>query len=217
MSRAAAAPLSAPLAGPLAAAALLDRARVGGHLRALRKARGLTLKRLSERSGVALSTLSKMELGEVSVSYEKLAAAARALAVDVAQLFDDRAGAAAGAMAAAGAAAAAPAVVQTRPEDAPRYDSEHYRYHVLASDYPGKRITPLLGTVLARRRDEFPDFIRHAGQEFVIVLSGRLRIEFENGHRIELARHQSAYFDSGIGHVYLSLGRTQARVLVAMA
>lgn len=64
----------------------LDRAVVGQRLRQVRKARQMTLKQLSEASGVPLSTLSKMELAQVSVSYEKLAAAARALNVDIAQI-----------------------------------------------------------------------------------------------------------------------------------
>ncbi|MGK9518070.1 helix-turn-helix transcriptional regulator, partial [Salmonella enterica subsp. enterica] len=64
---------------------LIDRAQVGARLRVIRKHQKLTLKQLSERSGVALSTLSKMELAQVSVSYEKLAAAARALNIDIAQ------------------------------------------------------------------------------------------------------------------------------------
>ena len=67
---------------------------MGERLRAIRKAQRLTLKALSARSGVALSTLSKIELGQISVSYEKLAAVARALDVDIAALFDPRAGAA---------------------------------------------------------------------------------------------------------------------------
>ncbi|BCQ59264.1 hypothetical protein PBOI14_10140 [Pseudomonas sp. Boi14] len=69
---------------------LIDRTQVGARLRTIRKNQKLTLKQLSERSGVALSTLSKMELAQVSVSYEKLAAAARALGVDIAQLFTPR-------------------------------------------------------------------------------------------------------------------------------
>lgn len=69
-----------------AALPLLDRAVVGQRLRQVRKARQMTLKQLSEASGVPLSTLSKMELAQVSVSYEKLAAA-RHLNVDIAQLF----------------------------------------------------------------------------------------------------------------------------------
>lgn len=67
----------------------------------------LTLKQLSERSGVALS---KMELAQVSVSYEKLAAAARALGVDIAQLFTQ---------ALASSAQVQPIVVSTAIADAP--------------------------------------------------------------------------------------------------
>lgn len=43
---------------------LLDRAAVGRRLRQVRKARQLTLKQLSEASGVPVSTLSKMELAK---------------------------------------------------------------------------------------------------------------------------------------------------------
>jgi mannose-6-phosphate isomerase-like protein (cupin superfamily) len=51
----------------------------------------------------------------------------------------------------------------------------------------------------------------------VTVLSGRVRIEFETGETVEVGRHESAYFDSGVGHIYLSLGRTDAQVLVVMS
>jgi transcriptional regulator with XRE-family HTH domain len=191
-------------------AAPLDRERMGARLRALRKSRRLTLKALSALSRVALSTLSKMELGQISVSYEKLAAVARALEVDLAALFDP-----------AGDASdstrrARPLVVRSTLAAAPRYDSPQYRYRLLAGDFPAKRMQPMHGTIVARRLDEFPDFVHHAGQEFLTVLSGRVRICFENGESIELGRGDSAYFDSGVGHVYLSIGRTEAQVMVVM-
>lgn len=201
---------SARPAVPAAAAAPeADRVRLGLSLREHRKARRLTLKDLSARSGVALSTLSKMELGQISVSYEKLAAVARALALDVGQLFDARA--------AAAPATPAPSVVWTSADTAPAYSSGNYDYRMLATDFPAKRMTPLYGRIVARERGQFPDFIRHPGQEFVMVKSGRVRIHFETGELIELGRHESAYFDSGIGHIYLSLGRTDAQVLVVMS
>lgn len=192
-----------------AAAPEADRVQLGLRLREHRKARRLTLKDLSGRSGVALSTLSKMELGQISVSYEKLAAVARALALDVGQLFDVRALAPAG--------AAAPSVVWSSADTAPAYSSGNYDYRMLATDFPGKRMTPLHGRIVARERGQFPDFIHHPGQEFVMVLSGRVRIEFETGEVIEVGRHESAYFDSGIGHIYISLGRADAQVLVVMS
>ena len=188
-----------------------DRVRMGERLRGIRKAQRLTLKTLSTRSGVALSTLSKIELGQISVSYEKLAAVARALDVDIGRLFDARAGAA------SGAAAKGQVVVRSTLAAAPRYDAENYDYRMLAIDFAGKRMTPLHGIIVARALSEFPDFIRHPGQEFVMVLSGSVRIHFETGEAIDLKRQESAYFDSGVGHAYLSTGRSDAQVLVVMS
>lgn len=189
--------------------ATLDRERMGERLRAIRKSHRLTLKALSARSQVALSTLSKMELGQISVSYEKFAAVARALGVDLAALFDPAGDAVAGLR-------ARPVVVRSTLAAAPRYDSPQYRYRLLAGDFPVKRMQPMHGSIVARRLDEFPDYVRHPGQEFLTVLSGRVRICFESGESIELGRWDSAYFDSGVGHVYLSVGRTDAQVMVVM-
>jgi mannose-6-phosphate isomerase-like protein (cupin superfamily) len=50
-----------------------------------------------------------------------------------------------------------------------------------------------------------------------MVLSGSVRIAFESGESIALKRHETAYFDSGVGHVYLSTGRGPAEVVVVMA
>jgi len=184
-----------------------DRREMGARLRAIRRQHRLTLKALSARSGVALSTLSKMELGQIAVSYEKFAAVARALAVDIAQLFDARA---------AAPSAPAPTFVHATIAGAPGYDTGRYDYRLLAADYPARQMTPMHGRISARRRDEFAEFIHHAGQEFVTVLAGSVRIEFETGEAVVLKRHESAYFDSGVGHVYLSTGRGDAEVLVVM-
>jgi len=192
-----------------AAAAMPDRERVGERLRAIRKEQRLTLKALSERSGVALSTLSKIELGQISVSYEKFAAVARALNVDIAALFDPR-------TRSAPAAGKGPVVVRSTLSAAPGYDADNYDYRMLATEFPAKRMTPLHGTIVARQLAQFPDYIRHPGQEFVMVLSGRVRIHFETGEAIELARQESAYFDSGVGHVYLSTSKADAQVVVVM-
>lgn len=188
--------------------AVPDRVSVGARLREMRKARQLTLKDLSKRSGVALSTLSKMELGQVSASYEKLAAVARALAVEVGQLFGAREAAAAG---------DGPIAVRSTLADAPRYDTDNYDLRMLATVFPGKRMTPAWGRIDARTVDEFPDYVRHGGQEFVMVLSGSVKIAFETGEAIRLKRHETAYFDSGVGHVYLSTGRSPAEIVVVMS
>lgn len=194
-----------------AAQALPDRERVGARLREIRKQRRLTLKALSANSGVALSTLSKMELGQVSASYEKLAAVARALSVDIAQLFG------AGGTELSPDDADAPLAVRSVLASAPRYDTENYDLRMLATAFPAKRMTPAWGRIDARSLTEFNDFVRHPGQEFVMVLSGSVRIRFETGESIALKRMESAYFDSGVGHVYLSTSKQPAQLVVVMS
>ncbi|MFK0346982.1 helix-turn-helix domain-containing protein [Pseudomonas asiatica] len=192
-----------------AALPLLDRAVVGQRLRQVRKARQMTLKQLSEASGVPLSTLSKMELAQVSVSYEKLAAAARALNVDIAQLLR------------ASGTVTAPAPVTVVVDSLPAaagYSTGTYDYHPIAGDFPERRMTPAYARIIARERGQFDDFIRHPGQEFALVLSGRVRIEFETGEAVSIGTQETAYFDSQVGHIYLSESDdgADAHVMVVM-
>ncbi|EKT4460957.1 TPA: XRE family transcriptional regulator [Pseudomonas putida] len=192
-----------------AALPLLDRTVVGQRLRQVRKARQMTLKQLSEASGVPVSTLSKMELAQVSVSYEKLAAAARALNVDIAQLFR------------AGGTVTTPVPVTVVVDSLPAaagYSTGTYDYHPIAGDFPERRMTPAYARIIARERGQFDDFIRHPGQEFALVLSGRVRIEFETGEAVSIGPQETAYFDSQVGHIYLSESEDggDAHVMVVM-
>lgn len=191
-----------------AALPLLDRAVVGQRLRQVRKARQMTLKQLSEASGVPLSTLSKMELAQVSVSYES-SPAARALNVDIAQLFRS------------GATVNAPVPVTVVVDSLPAaagYSTGTYDYHPIAGDFPERRMTPAYARIIARERGQFDDFIRHPGQEFALVLSGRVRIEFETGEAVSIGPQETAYFDSQVGHIYLSESEDggDAHVMVVM-
>lgn len=199
-----------PSASSTQAHPLIDRDQVGARLRAIRKAQKLTLKQLSERSGVALSTLSKMELAQVSVSYEKLAAAARALSVDIAQLFRP---------ATMALDSTQPTVVSTAIDTAAGYSTGNYDYHPMAGDFPGRSMTPMYARIFARELTQFDDYIRHPGQEFALVLSGRVRIQFETGESISIGCRETAYFNSSIGHIYLALGDdgAEAEVMVVMS
>lgn len=187
-----------------AAPPLAGNAEVGARLRRIRKTRGLTLKQLSEASGLALSTLSKAELGQIALSYAKFARLAHALDVDMARLFvgDGQ------------AAPLRPVVLKNDLKDVQHYATSSYDYSLIFGEYPGKRMKPMVATIESRDLSAFEDYIRHAGQEFAIVLSGKVRIQFESGDSVDLSRHETAYFDSGVGHVYLSLSRKPAQVLV---
>jgi mannose-6-phosphate isomerase-like protein (cupin superfamily)/lambda repressor-like predicted transcriptional regulator len=182
----------------------IDHEVVGARLRAARKARGLTLAELSMQSGVAISTISKAERADIALTYDKFAALAHALQLDFADIFGQRGEAPAEPMTPAFTAAGTQVV----------YDTPNYEYGLLAHDLTGKRMVPILSHIRARELADFPDFIRHAGEEFVFLLSGSLRLHFENGSEFTLAPGDSLYFDSSVGHIYLSVGEQDAQVLV---
>jgi len=181
---------------------------MGRRLRAERKHRQLTLRQVAERSGVSLPTLSKMELGQVSISYEKFVAVARALGIDMAQFFEPDV---------ANSQQAAPTFTHTVLDQAPTYTSDHYDHVMLAAEFPHKKMTPVYSRIQTRDLSEFRQYNRHAGQEFLIVLSGTLQVCFETGETVTLNASESLYFDSSIGHLYLTSGAQDAQILMVMS
>jgi transcriptional regulator with XRE-family HTH domain len=193
-------------AGAAPSSSPVGKQEVGAKLRKERKQRGMTLQQLAERSGLAVSTISKAERGAMALSYEKMLKLGAALDIDMTRLFM-------GTDAAVPPAGSRPTVVKDCFDDVQRYETDQYVYSVLCGAYPDKKMQPLMAVINAREATDFAETIRHPGQEFVIVLSGRVRILFENGETLELGRHEAAYFDSGIGHVYVSLSKQPAQVV----
>ena len=62
-------------------------ANPGRALKALRIKRRWTLAKVSERTGLPVSTLSKIENGRTSLSYDKLARISKGLEIDIGALF----------------------------------------------------------------------------------------------------------------------------------
>lgn len=182
----------------------LDHKLVGGHLRQARKARGLTLAELSERSGIAVSTISKAERGDIALTYDKFAALAHSLELEFDAIFGRRRKPAAGAMKPSFTAAGKQHV----------YDTPNYEYGMLANNLTGKRMMPMRAHIHARAVADFPEYIRHSGEEFVFLLAGELELRFENGKSFRLMPGDSLYFDSSVGHIYLSVGEEDADALV---
>ncbi|MGN8108887.1 helix-turn-helix domain-containing protein [Paraburkholderia sp. 22098] len=183
---------------------LLDHKLVGAHLRQARKTRGLTLAELSERSGIAVSTISKAERGDIALTYDKFAALAHSLELEFDAIFGRRRKPAAGAMKPSFTAAGKQQI----------YDTPNYEYGMLANSLTGKRMMPMRAHIHARAVSDFPEYIRHSGEEFVFLLSGKLELRFENGKSFRLMPGDSLYFDSSVGHIYLSVGDEDADALV---
>lgn len=191
----------------------------GDTIRALRKRLGLTLGEVSARTGLGVSTLSKLEKGHASLSYEKLHLISRGLGVDMAQVLEPSGSAAVvgarGVPAPAGYSAGR-RIVQRRGEGM-AVGNRTYSQTYLATELLNKRLTPMVTEVRARSLDdffaEFGGFIHHPGEEFSYALEGRIEFHTELYAPVVLNPGDSVYFDSAMGHAYLAVGDGPCRLL----
>ena len=117
------------MASGLAPAATETQTSLGRRVREMRKARGWTLADLSERTGLALSTISKMERGEISLTYDRFMRLAQGLGLDVGELFDPKSKGFKGG-----------SLSISRAGEAPVHETPTYVYKMPASDLAGKHI-----------------------------------------------------------------------------
>jgi transcriptional regulator with XRE-family HTH domain len=164
-----------------------------GLLRAVRKQRGLTLAILAEQTGLTKSYLSKIERQQSTPSIAVALKVARALDVDVAQLFSDK--------------SADESIVVDRADN-PSGDGGHYR--LLAPNLLGKAMSPCIVRLPDGADDPIP---AHPGQEFVYVHAGTVELDYGD-HIVTLAAGDSAYFDASVSYHLRAVDAARAEVVV---
>lgn len=194
-------------AGPKAPKAQrnLDRVTFGKRLRAARKGFGWTLQQVADASRISITTISRAERGELALSYERFSALARALQMDLAAMFSE----------AGEVSKRLDGFVVTRAGRGVTYRGEALAYEFLTTQAVGKQMSPILATIHARKISGPEDFSRHPGEEFMYILSGKVEVHFEDGRTAKLGKGDALYFDSRIGHAYISTSRQPARAIGA--
>lgn len=183
----------------------LDRVTFGKRLRAVRKQHEWTLAEVAGRSGVSITTISRAERGQLALSYEKFSALGRALQMDMAAMFSGVDSKTTG----------LDRPVVTRAGDGVKYQGLAVSYEFLSTTAVGKQMSPLIATVHARSINGREDYARHDGEEFAYILSGAVEVHFDDGEVVRLSRGDTLYFDSRIGHAYISVSRQLARIIAA--
>jgi len=180
-----------------------QRIEFGRRLRALRREQNWTLDELSKRSGLAISTISKAERGIIALTYDRLALLANGLNVDMAAFFASK-----------GKTFAPGSFAIARKGEFRRQETPNYVYEMLFPELWNKSMSPMMGTLKARELVDFEDFVRHPGQEFLIVMEGAVTLHMQGRDAVTLHKGDSIYFDSAVGHLYASDGENDAHILV---
>jgi transcriptional regulator with XRE-family HTH domain len=160
---------------------------LGQKIRALRIERGMTLEDVVSRSGLTRSWLSKVENFRVTPSLQGLAEIARALGVPVARLLEDL--------------DKRPDFVIVKQGDGLRIardrEFSNISYESLAHERPDRAMDPFVLTVPAGGGRS--KALSHEGEEFLRVLSGRVRFHFGQTEH-DLSAGDSLYFDACTPH-----------------
>lgn len=175
---------------------------LGARVRDLRKARDWTLEQAARQAGLARSTLSKIENGQMSPTYDALKKLAVGLEISVPQLFTPpREGQINGRFA------------MTRAGTGTAQATVTYEHELLAETLTKKQMLPYRARIRARSMEEFDGWVRHDGEEFLYVLTGVIRFYTEFYEPVEMRRGDSAYYDGTMGHNVVSTSAEDATIL----
>jgi transcriptional regulator with XRE-family HTH domain len=172
-------------------------------LRAVRQRHGWTLQQVSDRTGVALSTLSKVENDLMSLTYDKIVQICEGLGIPVTEMLtvEDTSGR-----------------ERTRrslvgPANTLELQTRNYDYEYLCTDLINKRMVPIIARLHSRDIKDFGGLMRHQGEEFVYVIEGAIEIHTDHYAPARIAAGSGVYIDSTMGHGYISVGEGEAIIL----
>jgi transcriptional regulator with XRE-family HTH domain len=175
-------------------------------MRGLRAHHGWTLREMSDRSGIPVSTLSKVEHDRLTLTYDKLQQLSQRLGIRMSDLFAEDSD-----------APEAPVTARRsfgKLDRAIRVTTPNYDYLYLCPELRRKRMLPLITKIRANTVEEFGDLVRHSGEEYIYVLEGRIEVHTEFYEPAILEQGESIYIDSQMGHAYVvAEGCDEATVL----
>lgn len=178
---------------------------LGDYLKDIRMRNQWTLSQVSTMTGLAVSTLSKVENNQMSLTYDRLVQLAHGMQVDIVELF--------GTAPADEAANPLGRRTFTLAGDGRSIKTQNYDYLYLCTEISRKSMVPIFATAHARTLDEFGPLIRHTGEEYIYVLEGELELHTEHYAPLRLKKGDCAYFDASTGHAYLSVSVEPAKLI----
>ncbi len=175
---------------------------LGKALQRIRKHRDWTLAKVAEKTGVAISTLSKLENNQSSPSYDVLIRLAEGLGMGLLELVKSE----------SFSTFAPGARAINRGDKGVQYETPLGEYLALSSELAKKSMQPTLIRLPKGKRA--PEILScHGGEEFVYVLRGRVKFYMEPYAPVDLEQGESAQFDSLMPHGFIALDEEDAWIL----
>ncbi|SDH72593.1 transcriptional regulator, XRE family with cupin sensor [Vibrio xiamenensis] len=176
--------------------------KLGERIKEIRSRLGLTLEEASQRTGLARSTLSKIENEQISPTFQAMQKLAHGLQIDMPQLFEPpRKKVATGRR------------DLTRNQQGKPHPTQTYEHELLATQLSNKKMMPFKSRIRARAFEEYSDWVRHDGEEFLLILSGQVMFYSEFYEPVKMDAGDSVYYDANMGHMLVSVSEEDAQIL----
>lgn len=174
---------------------------IGKKMRELREAKKMSLSDLAQKSSVQIATLSRIENLKMTGTLESHLAIAKALGVELTQLYHD--------------------LAPAKPQE-PKADNsaetfaynEKASYEILAKNILNKRMMPVILRLEAggaTNPEENPD----GSEKFVFVVEGKIEVHLAE-KTYPLSSGQTLYFDASVKHYFRNAGAKRARLIAVV-
>jgi len=175
---------------------------IGAQLKSIRITNELTLREAANLTHLAASTLSKIENEQISPTFAVMQKLAAGLNIELPQLFTK------------------PAMAQatgrrdvTLNNQGKYHLTSTYEHELLSTQFSHKKMMPYKCRVHARSFDDFGEWVRHSGEEYLLVLEGEVQLITEFYEPVNLVEGDSVYYDAMMGHVLISVSEDDAQIL----
>jgi len=192
---------------------------LGEHIAELRKTYSLSREVLSERSGVSIDLIAKIEDDGHIPDLAPLIKISRGLGVRLGTLLDDHeqlgpviSRACGSEHSGAGKADGTIRFKTGLPQGAASSGHHGMSFYTLAADKNGRHMEPF---IVAIETDAAQDKSAHEGEEFIYVLEGTLAIEY-GMDKYELNTGDSIYYDSIVPHRVFSADSKPVKILAVI-
>ncbi|NQT07187.1 MAG: cupin domain-containing protein [Candidatus Omnitrophica bacterium] len=174
--------------------------KIGGRVRQLRQESGLTLEELSNKSGIALASLSRMENDKMVGTLESHMKICKAIGITLSKLYTG---------------------LEREKKDIDlhkgKQDAEVFVHNktssseLLTSKVLDKKMMPIMLKIKpngATTKEEN----KIGTEKFIYVLDGELEIEIGN-EKYSLSKDDSLYFNASLPHTFRNTGKTEVRCI----
>ncbi|OGX08335.1 MAG: hypothetical protein A2Z88_01040 [Omnitrophica WOR_2 bacterium GWA2_47_8] len=176
---------------------------IGTRIKQLRKERDMSLTGLSEKSGVQMATLSRIEHLKMVGSLESHLNIAKALGIELSELYRD--------------VEKEQEKVELKKQSAVGevfMHNEGSSFELLTNNVLVKKMMPTLLKIDPKGQTNIEQN-REKSEKFVYVLEGDVEIRV-GGKSFQLSRNSSLYFDASLPHQLVNIGKLTAKALCVL-